>query len=118
MYLDLRLSALPQGAAVSREPELASIEAFAEYLIDDDRTTFTLADCQALGVSIRLSNQKIRLALESYGFKFIPPEHGRTVRGFTSNSHDRWYGPGSAATHGGSGQTNIAGFAGDPARSY
>jgi len=101
-----------------KAPELASIEAFAEYLLEDDRDSFTLADCQALGASIHLSNSKIRAALEEYGFHYVKPEHGRSVRGFTSNSHDRWSGPGSCATHGGSGQTNISGFAGDPARSY
>ncbi len=96
-------------------PELASIEAFAEYLLEDDRETFTLAECQALGASIHLSNGKIRAALEEYGFRYVKPEHGRSVRGFTSNNHDRWT---ACPTHGGSGQTNISGFAGDPSRSF
>ena len=93
------------------EPELQSIDAFAQYLFDDDRETFTLLECQNLGSHIHLSNSKIRRVLESYGFRYIKPEHGKTVRGFTTNSNDRWYGPGSSKTYGGGGGSSIINLA-------
>lgn len=93
------------------EPELQSIEAFAEYLLEDERDSFMLADCQALGAKLHISNSKIRDALEGYGFRYIGPEHGKTMRGFTTGSNDRWYGPGSSRTHGGGGGSSIVSLA-------
>lgn len=98
-----------------RMPELASIEAFVEYLIEDERKEFTLADCQILGEAIHLSNSKIRAALEDYGFLYAPPQHGRTMRGFKTNSHDRWS---AYSSHGGSGGSSIISLAGAPEKTH
>ena len=95
------------------EPEYESIETFAEYLIDDDREEFFVVDVTKLRVNLRLSSQKVISALEGYGFTYTGPEKVRHTRGFTTNNHDRWYGPGASKTHGGSGvdpQSGILGW--------
>lgn len=94
-------------------PELESVEAFAEFLLDDERTRFSFEEAEelseALGYSIAAPVIK---ALKEYGFEMIPRESERRVRGFRANSHDRWYGPGSCPTHGGSGWEQIVGVGG------
>jgi hypothetical protein len=88
-------------------PELSSIESFAQYLLDDERTSFTVAELQALNARLRISMHEIKSSLGAYGFALElrqvpkPP-----CRGFTTSSNDRWYGPGSDKTHGGSGFDN------------
>jgi hypothetical protein len=49
--------------------------------------------------------------VQSYGVK-VTREPPRQVRGFRSNSHDRWTGPGCSPSHGGSGHEQITGFGG------
>lgn len=93
-------------------PEYESVEAFAEFLLADDRTSFTLADVVKLAVNTQTSDPKVIAELESYGFSKEKREPAKAVRGFQSNSHDRWYGPGACKTHGGSGWEQISGFAG------
>jgi hypothetical protein len=93
-------------------PEYESVEAFAEFLMSDERTVFTLADVVKLAVSTRTSDPKVIAELESYGFAKEKREPPKAVRGFTSNPHDRFYGPGSCKTHGGSGWEQITGLAG------
>ncbi len=94
-------------------PELESLDAFAEYLVDDDRTSFTFDEAVSLGAAIKLSTHKVIAGLEAYGLTYVIRRPARAVRGFTSNSHDRWFGPGSCPSHGGSGHEQITGFAGD-----
>ena len=94
------------------DPEVQSIEAFAEYLADDMRNAFTGAELQILNANLRIPVKTIRLELESYGFKLAHRPKKRHIRGVTTNSHDRYYGPGSAPMHGGSGWEQIAGSAG------
>jgi hypothetical protein len=93
-------------------PEHASVETFAEYLVDDDLETFDHHDLVLLGESTNKRRQVVRSELESYGFKLVKREPEKTVRGFSSNPHDRWYGPGSCRSHGGSGWEQINGFGG------
>lgn len=94
-------------------PEFASIEAFAEFLMDDERTSFNAAELQDLCAVVRQVSSKVRKELEGYGFTLAKRRHGKRVRGFTSGlGNDRWYGPGSAPCHGGSGHEQISGFAG------
>ncbi len=92
-------------------PELQSIEAFGEFLLADDRTSFTFEEActvaEALGLS--LPTPVIR-GLKDYGFTMAERPVEKRVRGFTSNSHDRWS---AYPSHGGSGWQQIAGFAGD-----
>lgn len=97
-------------------PEYESVDAFAEFCIDDERDFFTTADMMALNQATSVRLQDVRKALEGYGLRFVPRERQKAVRGFTSNPHDRWYGPGADRTFGGSGQDQINGFAGDKNR--
>jgi hypothetical protein len=93
-------------------PEYASIEDFVEYLLDEDRTSYTHVELVALARSLQLSPSKVRVALDDWGLHLCPRHREQTVRGFTTSSHDRWYGPGSSSSHGGSGWEQISGFAG------
>lgn len=94
------------------EPEYESVEAFASFLMEDERTTFSLDDVLKLAENTRTSNPKIIHELKGYGFTMEERKPEKQVRGFQSNSHDRWYGPGSSPTHGGSGWEQITGMAG------
>jgi hypothetical protein len=93
-------------------PEYESVETFAEFLMADDRTSFTLADVVTLATNTQTSDPKVIDELKSYGFTMVKREPPKVVRGFQSNSHDRWYGKGSSPSHGGSGWEQISGFAG------
>lgn len=92
-------------------PEMTSIESFGDFLLADDRTEFTfneaVALAEALGQSVPVYVIK---GLKALGFTMEPREVPKHVRGFTSNSHDRWS---AYPSHGGSGWQQIAGFAGD-----
>lgn len=105
-----------QSSPVETVHEYSTIEAFVEYCIDDERDFFTTADMQRLNRATQTRLQDVRRALEGYGLRFVPREPRRAVRGFSANSHDRWYGKGADRTYGGSGWEQIAGFAGDKHR--
>jgi hypothetical protein len=93
-------------------PEFDSVEAFVEFCMDDERDTFTHEDLGELAYRLQKSRSKVRAELEGYGLKLAEREKERRVRGFTTSSHDRWYGPGASPTHGGTGWEQINGFAG------
>ena len=97
---------------VEVDPEHESIEAFVEYMMDDEQDTFTHADLNQLAAATETSNHKVRAALEGFGLKLANRPNAKRVRGVTTNSNDRWYGPGAERTHGGSGWEQINGFGG------
>jgi hypothetical protein len=97
-------------------PEHESIEAFVEFCVDDERDHFTTADMQAINRATHIRLQDVRKGLEGYGLRFVPREPEKRVRGWTSNPHDRFHGPGSDKMYGGSGWEQIAGWAGDKNR--
>ncbi len=84
-------------------PEHSSIEGFAQHLLDDERDEYTHEDLAALNQSTRTPIGSIRSELDSYGFRLAKRTPEKAVRGFNSNSHDRWTGKGSMPTHGGAG---------------
>jgi hypothetical protein len=94
-------------------PELTSVEAFVEYLLDDDRTQVTYQEteelAQALGQSVPTN---VIHELQQYGIQVGERAIAKRVRGFRTSSHDRFFGPGSSPMHGGSGWEQISGFAG------
>lgn len=92
--------------------EYESIEAFVQECLDDERETFTHEDLAELAYRLRRSRSVIRKALEGCKLRLVTRTPERRVRGFTTSSHDRWYGPGAARTYGGSGWEQINGFAG------
>lgn len=90
-------------------PEYESIESFLEFLVDDERNTFTHEDLGELAYGLQMSRSKVRAELESYGLTLAVRPVEKPVRGFTSNSHNRWHGN---PCGGGSGHEQITGFAG------
>jgi hypothetical protein len=93
------------------EPEYASVEALAEFLMDDNRDSFSVEDVIKLAERTQGSNLKIIHELKAYGLKMVARQPVRVVRGFKSNSHDRWT---AYPSHGGSGWEQITGCAGKP----
>lgn len=93
-------------------PEYQSLEAFIEFCLEDDLDTYSHVDLQELAYALKRSSNKIRKELEEYGFTLRYREKEKQVRGWKSNDNDRWYGPGSERTHGGSGHEQINGFSG------
>jgi hypothetical protein len=93
-------------------PEHKSIEAFVEFLRDDERDVFDHRDLAALNYATRRRRGDIRRELEALGFKLAVREPGRRVRGFDTSSNDRYWGPGSERTYASSGWEQISGFAG------
>jgi hypothetical protein len=93
-------------------PEYETVEAFAQFLYDDERDTFTANDLVTLNRRLHIPTHTIRKDLEGYGLKLRMRAPEQKVRGIHTSSQDRWYGPGSSPSHGGSGWEQIAGFAG------
>jgi hypothetical protein len=92
--------------------EFSCIEEFVEFLMDDDRTEFDWRHLNCLAHNTGRSNRSLRQELEGWGFKLAQRGKQKRTRGFNTSSHDRWYGPGSSPTHGGSGWEEITGMAG------
>lgn len=98
--------------ALASQPEYASIDEFVGFCMEDDRETFTHVELRALALNMLTSGSKVRDSLESYGLTLEMRDAIKRTRGFTTNSNDRWYGPGSSKSHGGSGHEQIQGWAG------
>ena len=94
------------------DPEYLSVEAFVEFCMDDERETFTHVELGDLAYATRTSRCVVRQSLEGYGLTLEQRRPEKRVRGFGTSSHDRWYGPGSSKSHGGSGHEQIRGWAG------
>ena len=71
-------------------PEYASIDAFVEFCLDDDRDTFSADDLAWLAYRLERSRGVIRADLESWGLTLAARAPERRVRGVGSNDHDRW----------------------------
>lgn len=96
------------------DTEYSSVEDFVQYCMDDDRTTYTTDDLIQLADALDGAPRLLRRELAGYGLTLCPRAPERRVRGFTTSSNDRWYGPGSSPTHGGSGGDQIEGWAPPP----
>jgi hypothetical protein len=94
------------------DPEHESVEAFVEFCMDDEQDTFTHVDLGHIAYATHTSRCVVRKALEDYGLTLKVRAVARRRRGFTTNSNDRYYGPGSSKSHGGSGHSQIRGIAG------
>jgi hypothetical protein len=95
-------------------PEYRSVRDFVEHLLDDGREEYSHEDLEALNYRLRLPVREIRAELGDWGLRLAVRPPVRRTRGFRTSSHDRWFGPGSCPTHGGSG----AGSAWIPATSF
>ena len=87
-------------------PEFDSVIAFITFLQDDERKTYTSLDLTTLVSQSKRNLCDVRKELDSLGFTLETRVPAKRVRGFTTSSNDRWYGPGSDKTHGGSGFDN------------
>ena len=99
-----------QVRKMSRMPEFQNIEAFVD---DNESGEFTHFDLNVLNFRLRRPIRNIKAELESYGLRLQLRQNEVRTRGFTSNSNDRWSGPGSCPSHGGGGNDQIQGFAGE-----
>jgi hypothetical protein len=91
---------------IMKAPEFSSIETFVQFCYDDERKEYSHEELCALNFRTRLLIQKIRAELSKYGLLLATRPIEKHIRGFTTNSHDRWDGPGSCPSHGGSGFDN------------
>lgn len=94
-----------------RDPEYKSVQTFAQFLLDDDREEYNHEELAALNMNTHQRIDAIRHELDSIGFRLATRAPEKRVRGFTTSSNDRWYGPGSQKTHGGPGIDNATGRA-------
>jgi len=90
-------------------PEYESVEAFAEFLMADDRESFTYMEADLIGRGLKVATYVVIDGLKEYGFGYEGRASEKRVRGFRSNSHDRWQ---AYPSCGGSGWEQISGFAG------
>jgi hypothetical protein len=95
-------------------PEHASVEAFVQHCMDEERDSYAASDAIAISAATRTMARAVHAELQSYGLRREERAIPRRVRGHLSSSHDRWFGPGSSKTAGGSGWMVISGFAGTP----
>ena len=100
------------GGLDPQDEEFDSIESFVESLTDNDRTEFTHLELKCLNYRLQRVTKLIKRELEDWRLKLTHRPKERHFRGFQTSSNDRFYGPGSSKTHGGSGWANITGMAG------
>jgi hypothetical protein len=75
-------------------PEYASVEDFVEFAFDDEKTTFTDVELQAIARNVfkvpvpnAMQVKGLRSEIEGYGLKLVPREPVKNVRGARSNAH-------------------------------
>ncbi len=96
-------------------PELASIEAFGEFMFDENRFEFTFAEAVELARALGVHESYVIKGLKAYGFWMDVREEVKPVRGAVfARDHDRFFGPGSMNSHGGSGWEQVLKCAGRP----
>jgi len=83
-----------------------SLETFVDEVAERVPATYSCFELQCLCWNIRRSPQDLIRELASLGATLFSRATPRRIRTFSSNPHDRWYGPGSEPTHGGSGFDN------------
>ena len=102
-------SSPPPPAILDDDPEFESVESFVDYLLGEDRTSFTLEEVQALQHRLHRSPGKVIADLKGYGLTYEGRPRVREVRGFTAWDNNLYAGNPMA---GGSGHDQIQGFAG------
>lgn len=95
------------GPKDPNDDEYASVEALAEFLMDSDEEQFDHWDLQCLNSRLGVPACTIRKTLEGYGLTLKLRAKERQIRGFKSNSHDRWS---AYPSHGGGGGGSIMGM--------
>lgn len=111
---------MTKTAALADHPEFLTVDDFVLHLFDDERSTFTApevnavrANLHAVGVTLTFAGavEAIKAAGSCLGLKltFRAPGGAPMARGFTANDHNRFVGNECAA---GSGWSQTMGFAG------
>jgi hypothetical protein len=90
-------------------PEHESIDTFAEFLAAEDRDYFSFIEAETIAKGLKIATYVVINGLKDYGFTYEGRASEKRVRGFKSNSHDRWQ---AYPSCGGSGWEQISGFAG------
>lgn len=81
---------MPSNLTFRSAPEFATVETFAQFLIDDERTEFTHEELSGVAYRVERSISTVRVELEAYGFKLARREVPKNFRTLNSNPHDRW----------------------------
>lgn len=68
-------------------PEFASVEAFVQFLMDDERSTFTPGEAQKVAEAVHRPIKEITEEIKGYGFT-IQIHRVAEARGINSNNHD------------------------------
>ena len=89
-----------------------AVRQFVQDHLDDDQTSCTFAEAEALADELKVHVSAVVHEIKVWGLLVGERAVAKRVRGVNSNSHDRWNGPGSCPTAGGSGFEQINGFAG------
>ena len=90
------------------DEEFASVEAFIDYLVDDDRTEFTHFEVMCVNSRTGVQAPVIKALLESYGLAQKHRSFEKAVRGVTSNPNAGRF----DGMHGGGGGSSIQHMAG------
>lgn len=90
------------------DEEYASVEAFIDYLIDDDRTEFTHMEIMCVNSRTGVQAPVIKAMLESYGLVQKHRGFSKPVRGINSNPNAGRF----DGMHGGGGGSSIQHMAG------
>jgi hypothetical protein len=91
----------------------AEIAALVEDLLDNDETEAPWHLLDAIAAELGCATYAVIQEAKTQGLTVGPRGVAKRVRTISSNSHDRWHGPGSCPTHGGTGWQQVSGFAGD-----
>ncbi len=105
-----RSSSMTPEALLEKAAKAA--EVVAQEMVDDERSSFTFEEATEVSEDVGVHVSTVIKLLKSYGFAYVERPVAKHVRGFTTSSNDRYFGPGSSKSHGGSGHEQIAGWAG------
>ena len=75
------------------DPEFDSVDEFADFLFDDERTSFTHHEMACLNYRGGLPVRIIRRALEDYGLTLKGQTVEKHVRGYNAWDNNRWSSP-------------------------
>jgi len=90
------------------QPEYTSVEAFVEYIRDDERP-YTIAEVEELAFWTRKTPLALNRILKAAGLVPQGQGHEQRVRTVNDNPNDRWQ---ACPSHGGGGGSSLEGFAG------
>ena len=94
------------------EPEFLSVEAFVEFLMDDERTSFLPGEAQKVAANTKSRLSQIIDELKGFGLTIHTNVVQKETRGINSHSHGTHPFSGNGSTFTTPSGSNIMGFAG------